>query len=148
MHLRAARNYPIDFGGYHFVALRDDAAELVAATYQPFRGEPPAELDPAPFYSPIEFAAVDPGCEPVPYDPPGCGGSFVVDPCTTDDTRLAVDFTLADSTVQIWSATFGDVGSLRVRAHIEFHDPVGDGLGCPFGASPYTTLAWTGLRGG
>jgi hypothetical protein len=146
VHLRAARNYPIDTGGYHFIALRDVAGELVAATYQPYRGEPPPEVDVVSFYSPLEFAAVDVGCEPVPDDSPGCGGTFIVDACATDDTRLAADFTVADVTIQIWSGTFADVGSLHVRADVQFHDPVGDGVDCPFGGTSYTTFWWTGLR--
>jgi hypothetical protein len=140
VHLRALRNFPIDFGLYMFVVVRDTADAIVIATHQPFADEVPSRVDES-FYAPITFAAVDMGCEPDRYEPPACG--FVVDACPLDETRMAVDFTHEAATLRVWSEQAGDLGSLRVRALAERVAPVA-GYDCPFGE--HTRLSWTAWR--
>jgi hypothetical protein len=127
------------------VAVRDALGEVVAASFEPYFGDVPEEVDVDLFYAPLTFAEVDMSCEPVPYEDPNCGAGFIVDHCPSDRTRLAIDFALGADDVRLWSDTVGELGPLRVRAHAELWDPQLDMGPCRF-ERPTTSLSWAAVR--
>lgn len=115
VELHAARNYPIDYGGYMFVALREVEGDLIAGQYG--WGNPPDSVDPAPWFTPLSFEPIDGLCEVDEWEEPR---SFIDDPCPADQRRMALDFRVDGSTTRIYDGNRNlvgpydiDVGSAR-----------------------------------
>jgi hypothetical protein len=138
-HLQAYREYPIDGLIRRYVAVRDTAGELVLGWNND--GTPPANLgfDVDAWFAPLEYALAFGDCEPVPPEEPGT--MFIIDPCPTPETRLAVDFQLGDDGIHLFEGISGQLGQLSLFVNEARHyDAGGD---CPF---PVDTLSFIAFR--
>lgn len=139
--LRIAESVPIDYGGYEYVAIRDVEGELIAAMYGDI--ESPPEIDEPAWFAPFTFVLRTDVCELEPYEPP-MGGSFIQDPCSTQDQRAAFELTVQDESVLVHDATIGALAGYEIHVPIAQMRFPQEGPDCP--AGPYAIGRFVILR--
>ncbi len=124
VHLQVAKSFPIDYGGFSYLVVRDEAGDLILGHYDGGPVPPELGIDVDPWFAPLTFALAFGDCEPEPYEPPG---SFLAPPCAGPRTRLAVDFALGDESIHLLDETSGQLGPLSLFVSYARHlDPVED----------------------
>ena len=138
---RIARSFPIDFGGYVFIALRDPSGDLILGQYG--YGTPPAEVDVSSWFAPVAFGPIDGLCaDDLWEDPNPGGGGFISDPCPSDMRRMAIDFFVGASSTRIFDRNRGSAGRYDIHVGAAFQNLPIDGA-CDEPDS--TAITWTAL---
>lgn len=142
IHVQVEKCYPIDYGCYDYIVVRDAAGELVLGRYDGYPVNPAVDVDVDAWFAPLEYGLGFGDCEPVPYV--DMGGSFIVDPCPAAETRLAVDFQLGDEGIHLLDRTSGQLGALSLVVTGARHlDPVEGEEWC---GEPVDTFAFVAYR--
>ena len=139
VHVRAYRA-PIGLGASFHTVVRALDGSLLAARYD---GNPvPTRVDPdfLAWFSPLTFAAVDLGCDPV--DPPNLCG-FIEDPCASAHELRAVQFSDGTDETLVHPADAGLLGPFDLRARTGVLHPTRDN-DCFDEPQPY--MSWTAFR--
>lgn len=90
LHLRMLEVTTIDSGYFLSLSLADADGLRLGFTSQPYPGQQPDDLD--EWFAPLALALNEDVCDPEPFDPPEPGGtSFIMDPCPSQEERLAID---------------------------------------------------------
>lgn len=125
VHLQVAMDFPIDYGGFSYIVVRDAAGELILGYYGGGTLPDGIGVDLAAWFAPLEFALAFGDCEPVPYEDPGM--SFIQPPCPADRTPLAVDFQLGPDEIHLIEENGGQLGPLSLFVTSARHlDPLGE----------------------
>lgn len=138
LRVQVQRNFPIDFGGYEHVVLRQTDGELLAATHST---REPAGFDAEAFFAPFSASLVHGVCAVVPHQDDEDTTAFIVDPCAGDTERLAFDASDGTRTVRVLSGQVAPLGDLVFQARTAMQlDPV-DPLQCPV-PRPHALAEW------
>lgn len=125
VHLQVAMDFPIDYGGFTYIVVRDAAGELILGYYGGGTLPEGIGVDLAAWFAPLEFALAFGDCDPVPYEDPGI--SFIQPPCPADRTPLAVDFQLGPDEIHLIEENGGQLGPLSLFVTSARHlDPLGE----------------------
>lgn len=137
VHLQLVQDFPIDYGGFRYIVVRDAAGELLLGAYGGGLVPESAGIDVDEWFAPLTYALAFGDCEPEPYEDPG--GSFIVEPCPAARTRLALDFQLGDASIHLLEGTSGPLGPLVLEVTSARHlDPVGE---CDFPLDAFSFVA-------
>lgn len=142
VHLQVAMDFPIDYGGFRYIVVRDAAGELILGYYGGGTLPDDAGVDLAAWFAPLEFALAFGDCEPVPYEDPGI--SFIQEPCPAARTPLAVGFQLGADEIHLIERNGGQLGPLSLFVTNARHlDPVGE---CDFPIDAFSFVAYREAR--
>ncbi|MCX4241351.1 hypothetical protein [Paraliomyxa miuraensis] len=107
IHLRVAKDFPIDYGGFTYIVVRSETDELLLGYYGGGEIPPMLGVDVDPWFAPLTYALAFGDCDPEPYEEPGM---FIQEPCPAQLTRLAVDFLIGDDGIHLLDRTSGQLG--------------------------------------